>query len=227
VKQAATEQYAASRDAWVTYLAQARLGVVGDYGPVGKHRSPLDHGPLATNMGTERQRAKQRQSWDRAQHGHDSELDAIPDEAPGAHVPGVLSVMVELPQIKDHQMRGAPKIQHAFLAVNDAIRKQYENVPLVDMHIPRQIVASVRGAPDFTINLDEQGHYNQIEEKRRQWLRLRATASHASGKDIYARDHEQHLATENAGKPNVELEAEGLQLLLRELVPSKIKKSLI
>jgi len=226
MKEAARKQSAASRDAWVTYKAQAHLGVVSSYGPVGKQRSPLDTGPLSTNMATEQQRSKQREGWHQSQHGNDDRLETIPRAAPGPYMPGVLSVFADLPEITDQEMKGTPTVRMAILGVNDAIRSQYEKVPLADMHIPRQINANVRGAPDFGINLDENGHYLQIPEPRRLWLKLRATATRA-GSAPYEHDKETQAAKAHANESAVELEHEGLQLLLRELVPTTIDKSVI
>jgi hypothetical protein len=227
VKAAAKKQYAASRDAWITYLAQTELGVVGNYGPVGKHRSPFDDAPPTTNMANERQRDKQRHAWKQSEHGKDDKDAVIPDVAPGFDTRGVLTVFAELPEIEGHQMKGDPSVKLAVLGVNDAIRTQYENVPLAEMQIPRQINAHVRGAPDFTINLDEQGHYLQIAKERRLWLRLRATAAHAYERDLRMRDKEEQVAKENGKESDLEQEYEGLQLLLRELVPTYIRKSLL
>ncbi len=78
------------------------------------------------------------------------------------------------------------------------------------MNIPRQVVAKVDGAPNFTLSFNEKGEHNYLKTKERTWLAARATVGHP----------------ENATKDEWSRSEEGVKLLLRDLAPSPIKKEL-
>jgi hypothetical protein len=126
--------------------------------------------------------------------------------------PGVLEVIATLPEIADGKMNGKPRVEFALLnGVNNKIREQYEGVPLGEMRIPRQVVAKVDAAPDFTLNLDETGFYHYLDPKQRTWLSARAMAA----------------SSENASKDDLSRSNEGIRILLQELVPRSILKSVM
>lgn len=209
MKAASNEQYAATRDAWVSYLAQTKYGARSGGGVV--QESSVNVGNTTTNMSTQEAR-------DRA---NKSAPGFVPSDAPDLNdavhgkAPGVLCVHARLREIDilGLGMNGKPEITLALLnGVNATIREQYEGVPLAAMKIPRQVLAEVDGDPDFVINLDEKGDLgNQVPEKRRRWLVGRATVAHP----------------ENATKSDFEKYEAGLRLLLAELVPTSIKKPLV
>jgi len=212
VKAAAEKQYQASRDAWVSYLAQKRFGSVGEHGPVTK--DSIEVGPTRTDMSTQAQRDRDAKGT----AGYRDATDA-PDYADSARgdAAGVLEVVASLPKITQavsgvdltNVMDGAPTVTIAILnGTNDRIRDQYAGTALADLRIPRQIHAQVDGAPDFTLNLDEQGNSNVLWKQRATWLRLRATVNHP----------------ENATLTDHEKENKGRELLLSELVPDVIFK---
>ena len=145
LERAADEQYAATRDAWLSYLAQSTYG---DW----EHDQADGSRITATNMETQAQRDRE----------NDRLPGWVPSEAPSLEravfgkSPGVLEVAVTLPAINDGTVQGSIEATLAVLdGVNEEIRKQYEGNPLSQIHIPRQIVAS--GAASFTLNLDERG----------------------------------------------------------------------
>ncbi len=214
VKAAAEEQYQATRDAWVAYLAQARFGAVGKHGPVTK--DSVNTGPTRTDMSTQAQRDRDAKGT----IGYRDAADA-PDfrDAAQGDAPGVLEVVAELPRIVQgmpgmdvtNVMEGRPKVMIAILnGVNDTIRKQYEGTSLADMHIPRQVQAKVDGAPDFALNLDEQGNANFVHKPQSTWLQMRATVGHP----------------ENATLGDYDKQARGRELLLGDLVATGIVKKI-
>lgn len=206
VNAAADKQYEATRDAWVSYLAQSKFGAIGRHGPVQK--DSVNVGPTRTNMSSEDQRARTNQG---APGFVPSDAPNLSDAVRG-DAPGVLEVLAKLPAIDGDRMADKPTIEVALLnGVNGTIRKQYEGVPLGEMRIPRQVVAKVDGAPDFTLSLDETGSHNYLDTKQRTWLAARAVVGHP----------------ENASKDDWARSNEGIRLLLQELVPSSIKKSIM
>ncbi len=202
--EAADRQYSASRDAWVSYLAQTKFGAVGKNGAVQK--GDVNVGPTTTNMSTQENRDRTNKSAP----------GFVPERAPELNpvrgTPGVLEVLAELPRIDAaDQMDEKPAVRYATLdGVNSAIREQYEGTPLADMKIPRQVVARVAGGSDFTLNLDEDGHANHLSQHQRRWVVSRAVVGHP-----------ENASKDEWGKFNA-----GLQLLLAELVPDSIRKSI-
>lgn len=96
---------------------------------------------------------------------------------------------------------------HAYLnGVNQLVRSQFVNRPLSTANIPRVIRCRVAGGDDFLIHTNEKGIVFAGGEHP--WLRARAIASRPW----------------NMGKPDVVLAQIGLELLLADLVPSKISK---
>ena len=199
VQAAAEFHYTASLDAWLSYLAQARFGA--------HHAKVMDEdynlvevGP-STNLASEEERER-----------HDVDTDA-PDLVAGfmGVADGVLTAEAKLPAIHMiantgyYGMIGAPEIGRAYLnGVNSIVRKQYRNRPLSDMNIPRVVSCEVADGQTFTIRVNEKGiNFHRGETP---WLRARALAGRPY----------------NMGKSLVELEQIGLDLLLADLVPTKI-----
>lgn len=203
VEAAGESQYVATRDAWVSYLAQTRYGAVGRDGSLTK--ANVNVGATTTNMSTQDRRDQINRSAPGFVPGDAPDLrDAMKGDAPG-----LMGVLASLPGISNHVMRGKPSVEIAFLnGVNGTIRRQYAGVPLAVMNIPRQVVTKVDGAPDFTLNLDERGQSNLLSPKQRTWLAARATVGHP----------------ENATKDEWERSREGMRLLLEELVPRSIEE---
>ena len=157
MKLAAERQYAATRDAWIGYLAQSKLGSV--------ERS-IDHG-----AGPVRTKVTDMSSRDNAS-----------DVLPAAYglAPGVLTVVADLPNIdlERRSMDGATRVRIAFLnGVNATIRDQYAGQPLSAMKIPRHVIAKA-GAFDFTINVDEAGNVGTLTGPQT-WLQSRAFVGEA------------------------------------------------
>lgn len=168
LKAAAHKQKDATRDAWVSYVAQSKFGSK-KYG---------DDDTATTNMDTQEQR-------DRALK-RNPYLE-VPKEAPDAAAaltgdqPGVLTVIARLPKITaDRVMHGEPHVELALLnGVNDENRKAYEDKAFKDLHIPRQLVARVEGdMANFTLNFDETGAVAQLPEEssaQAEWLVARGS----------------------------------------------------
>jgi len=204
VKGAADAHYIATRDAWVSYLAQAKFGAIGKHGLV--HAGDANFGPTTTDLAS----AEHRKKVNEGAEGY-----AIED-APSLFgaivrrdVPGVLEMMVTLPSIESNRMAGTPKVEVAALnGVNQTIRRQYAGKPVGEMHIPRQITAKVEGdRPDFMLSLNEAGGGAYVPQKQASWLRARSLVG----------DH-----PENATKDDYERMEAGIELLLGELVPEAI-----
>ncbi len=165
----------------------------------------MNVGPTTTNMSTQETRDKTNKSAP----------GFVPENAPELNpmdgATGVLEVLVELPAIIGTEMEGRPEVRIAYLdGVNTALRSEYEGMALADMRIPRQITARVAGGANFTLNLDENGQANHLTESQRRWLVARSVVGHP----------------ENASKDEWGKYSAGLQLLLAELVPSSIKKTM-
>jgi hypothetical protein len=198
---AALKHKAATRDAWLGYLAQA------EFGAVGKHGAPRPGESTTTNMRSRESRKK----------SNESAPGFTPENAPDRQAvgrgdaPGVLAVAVELPAIVVDQMSGRPTVNAAVLnGVNEAIRAQYEGASLASANVPRLIVAKVAGQhPDFEIGIDEAGHSTYLNTQQDGWLRARAVVGHP----------------ENFQKDAFAQQQEGLKLLLKDLVPTHIKKN--
>jgi hypothetical protein len=109
-------------------------------------------------------------------------------------------------------MVGGPKIIFANLnGVNDQVRDQYQGKPLAAMNIPRHLVCSPKGEgySDFELSLNEVGEVNHsLKRDERLWLQARAMVDH----------------WEEMNKDESQQAQDGLQLLLRDLVPGHIKK---
>jgi hypothetical protein len=203
LREAARKQYQASRDTWVSYLAQAKFGARSARGPVQPEH--VNVGPTTTNLSTEDTR-------DRTNAGLDRNF--VPADAPSfagavnGEVPGVLSILASLPRITGSHMDGTPQVAAAFLnGVNSTIRNQYQGTPLAQMTIPRHIDARAEGMPDFRVNVDEAGTATLDDRRHGAWLRARAGVDHSESWGASA--HEQQQI--------------GIAKLLRDLVPTKIR----
>lgn len=214
VTAAAAHQYEASRDSWVSYIAQQKFGSEGSSGAKG----------VTTNMSNQSSR-----DGDAARRGgYLSYPKGAPDpkEAVLGHSPGVLTVFVDLPAISRvydvayggapqytaaFEMNGSPKVAAALLSgVNDVVRAQYVERTLAACPIPRQLVARVSGDPDFTINLDEKGKPAHRPSDMK-WLAARAVVA-KPGRSKYD-DDDNHL--------------KGMELLLNEVFLGEIDDKLI
>jgi Domain of unknown function (DUF4157) len=203
IQRAGVEQANATRDAWLSYLAQSKFGT---------NESPNAAGtfdePTTTNMATQEQRDR-------------TNKDApgfVPGDAPSVGAafmgdsPGVLAIGVNLPEIDPNAntMNGTPDVEIAILdGVNKEIRAAYEGRPIGELKTPRHIDARVAGdMSNFVVNLDEAGQQRPwLSSKEGAWLRARATVGHP----------------ENASKDDFEKQEEGLSLLLAELTVEKIR----
>lgn len=185
-------QAAATRDAWVAFLAQSKFGASHSNGKASTNMSPQDR----------------RDDVNHAAPGF------VPATAPNlgdslyGRAPGVLEIVADLPEIGS-TMDGAPSVALAMLdGVNANIRHAYENKALSEVHIPRQVVAHVKGdMPDFTVNLDENGTPTRVSHAQAAWLRARAALEHPELDDLSKKEL-------------------GLKLLLEQLVPSSIRGGL-
>ncbi len=220
---AAGHQYNASRDAWVSYVAQQRFGSVsskvGPLATVGTRAPWIDVGEVTTNMTNQSTRDRDR--------SHPSGALTTPRQAPDwgdaaiGDSPGVLTLVVDLPAITrtygttygglprptaEFEMQGVPSVALAILnGVNDTVRKQYVGQSLAASRIPRQIVARVSGGANFTLNLDEKGHVAQRPADIK-WLASRAVIEKPERWTFD--DEDNHVR--------------GIQLLLKDLVPVEI-----
>lgn len=208
VVESADKQYEASRDSWVSYLAQSKFGAIGSRGGA-VQPDVTDAGSTTTNM-TDRARRKQTNK-----HAP----GFVPEEAPDLRkaiqgdADGVLVVAVQLPAIlAGLQMTGRPKVEYAFLnGVNGALRAQYENRPLGSLHIPRQLAVRIDGETQgFELGINEKGELGGIPRAGglHDWLVARSTVAHP----------------ENASKTDFGKVIEGTRLLLDELVAPSIRK---
>jgi hypothetical protein len=193
--QAADAQYAACRDAWVSYLAQDTLGA---------GESNTD-GTRTTNMTTTAQRTRVNRVAP----------NFVPSKGPepvgvfGGGTPGVLFVCAVLPDINPvgMQMNGKPTVVASLNGVNGTVRQQYVGRAVADMHIPRQVIGLVGSwYASFTLNLDEEGNTGFMTPEQAGWLRARAVAEDAN----------------NATLDPLSQRMLGLELLLRELVPTSV-----
>lgn len=139
--------------------------------------------------------------------------DGTADMSPGEHehgrathsgliAMGVDRGVLEADVMLYDDVKAEPTAYRALLnGVNDAIRKQYEHVPLASVKIPRVLVCSVRGdMSDFTVNVDESGGMHLVHGSG-EWLEARARAENADAKNV-SRHEQQRI---------------GLDLLLRDL----------
>ena len=202
---AAGRQYDASRDAWVSYLAQTKYGAVGAFGTYEPAMGP-EVMSQTTNMMTQ----PTRDAANVPAPGFIPPVAPSFADAARGHAPGVLVVMCKLPAIRDRVMEGRPTVKLALLnGVNKAIRDQYSGQSLSNIHIPRHIDADVEGAPNFTVNLDESDAPTTLSPRERPWLVARAMAAGVAvpvGEAEHARL--------------------GLRLLLDDLVTGEIRKQL-
>lgn len=180
----------AARDAWVSSLAQEAFGSVEQ--PDGTKttdvRSTEDH---------------QDDFW---KEGKGSPLDGGPGWQNQGE--GMLNVAVNLPDISNGQIQGAPKITWCMLhGVNAAVRSQYAGKPLSQSSIPRYIEAYPDEHEDFSASLDEKGQVAMFpgSKKTRAWLAQR-----------------QLLETPNSTDDEMVLAFDGLKLLLNELIPGVV-----
>ncbi len=188
MRQAGEAQAAACRDAWLAYLAQARFGKNASDGAT----NMMDASERKTNM-----------AW--ATKSIPTRAPALADTIQG-NVPGVLVVKASLPAIDPTHARGdKPEVEYAVInGVNEELRAAYAGQPLSQSHIPRQIVAKVAGdLPGFTLNINEAGHVQGIDE--RAWLMARGA----------------HVQNEARGETSF---MKGVEALLAELHPSHIDK---
>jgi hypothetical protein len=158
---AADKQHDASRDAYVSALAQAKFGQLPSH----------DHS-VVTNMHAQ----SERDAANRRAPGNE------PDDAPSLidamhrRTPGVLEVWVELPDRDRSGMDRMPHVKFALLnGVNHVVREQYNHRPLSSCRIPRQVKAHVpHSGSSFVLNVDEQGEIAAIDHP--EWLQARAFA---------------------------------------------------
>jgi hypothetical protein len=168
MKGAAAEQYAVSRNAWVSYLAQSSYGSFGRAG-----------GQVTTNMTTDAVRARVNERAPDVVPNH----DPTPMDALVGNKRGVLTVIAHASGFgPDGHDQRAPRVEYAFLAgVNSGIRKQYGYSYLEDCPIPRQVSVSIdpigrsRGFSSFVANVDETGNLQGLEGEPR-WLEANANA---------------------------------------------------
>lgn len=204
--EAANHYYLAVRNAWLTYLAQARYGV--------RHSKAIDENYDIVDIGptTDLTPSGQREVSNSLRPGSHTTTDS-PDEAAAflGVAEGVLIVSAELPAIRAIEdsgyvgMAGRATITHAYLnGANKIIRDQFVGLPLAAANIPRVIVCNVAGGADFTVRVNEKGI--AFSGRENPWIRARAIAAQPW----------------NMGRPEAELEQIGLDLLLTDLVPTKI-----
>ncbi len=207
--QAADFHYVASRDAWVTYLAQMKYGV--------RHSKAIDENYDIIDLGptTDLTPSSQREADNQRRPGNHSTTDS-PDKAEAflGVAPGVLTVQAELPAIPMigdtgyYGMSGTTTVTHAYLnGVNEIIRDQYKGKPLSSARVPRVIMCHVSSGEDFTVRINEQGVVFGGGDDA-EWLRRRA---------IVGRPQDMAM-------PDVVLKQIGLDLLLADLVPQRILK---
>ena len=209
VELAGKEQYGIARDAWLAYLAQARYGV-GQSTAIDE-----DGASVATGVWTDMTSTEVRAERNADMPGRYA-VDGGPDvgEAVFGSAKGVLTVIAELPEVVDiggglYGMDGVPRIAFAYLnGVNGRIRDQFVGKPLVEANVPRLIHCRVSGGADFEIRLNEQGL--QFGRTGTSWLASRATVGHP----------------QNVGKDEASLRSTGLDLLLRELIPTSFTKGI-
>jgi hypothetical protein len=207
---AADVHYIKSRDAWITYLAQMRFGVL--------HSKALDENYDIVDLGptTDLIPTSEREVSNELHPGMHSTTDS-PDLAQSllgmAH--GVLSLAAKLPAIREldgsgyYGMSGAPRITNAYLnGVNEIIRQQFVGKPLSLAHIPRVVRCEVEDGEDFEIRINEKGLI--FSGRENPWIRARAIV----GKPW------------NVGQPAAVLEQLGVDLLLADLVPPFIEKGI-
>jgi hypothetical protein len=148
---AAANHVIAARDAWVTYIAQAKFG----------------------SMATQEMRDETNARVPGWMPEHEPSLEA----ATVGEADGVLEIEARLPDIRENRMQGTPKVRLALLnGINEATRSTYQNRPLSSMSIYRQIRCSVEGdMPDFTLNINEHsGNVGWLRYAKAEWLRARA-----------------------------------------------------
>jgi len=200
VKVAAVAQQNATRDAWVSYLAQGKYGSVGKRG----------HDGALAESSTTNMMPQERRDW-----ANKGAPDSVPDHAPEVtdamlgNAPGVLFLGTRLPNISNNKMDGTPEVGEAILnGVNGELRSHYTGA-VASLRIPRQIIGNSEGRfPLFTINLDENGATGSIGHKESAWLRARATVGRP----------------ENNDKDDFDKKTEGLNLLLEELRVAKVPR---
>jgi hypothetical protein len=200
---AAEKQFEASRDAWVSYLAQTKYGEI-------EHQPAADGtgSRVTTNMTNQEQRERTNASAPGFVPMHAPDIN----DALFGRAPGVLSVLVELPEIAASTMKGEVTVKAAFLnGVNEDVRSQYEHKALGDLNIPRHVTARVRGdAPNFSFNLDEDGNVFGPAKAQSTWLRDRAVV-----------EHPEHETLDGLQRQSI-----GTQMLIHETVVDDIKKGL-
>lgn len=153
---AVSEHGHAVRDAWLSYLAQQKVGRVD------KH----------TNMNDNTQRmlahVDDPASWV-------GEAPSILSQSLG-NAPGILMVTAGLPSIYGGFMTGSPRIIKSSVdGVNQEIRSEYEHKPLAENKVPRLISALVADGTQFTLRLDEGGTLaGPADPVAEMWLAKRA-----------------------------------------------------
>lgn len=199
MKIAGSRQRNASRDAWLTYLAQTKFGTVNS--------RRLDEGGEVVEVGrtTDLSSEKDRDDSSLAPNAVTAMLGAAP---------GVLSIRVALPSLQPlggtrmYGMVGMPRVIAAYLnGTNDAIRQQYVGQPMSTVKIPRTLTCETAdGHSPFVVSVNEAGVV--FGDANNRWLRDRATVGRP----------------QDLGDDPVTLAGRGLDLLLAEIVPMRIVK---
>jgi hypothetical protein len=181
-KEVEDAQYVATRDAWVSYIAKS------------EKLSPIQ---AAIQQGQTKEERLQMQ---------------LGGEIAGAAMgggKGKLQVYAKLPRILGQEegnlMDGKPDISTAVLnGVNEAMRSQYEDKTLAEIHIPRQIICDPKGMDNFVVNVAEDGATEHLGGEA--WLKHRAVSGYGSKKE------------EDGTVPA------GIQLLLEDLRLGSVKR---
>jgi hypothetical protein len=156
LRAAAQQHYDHARNAFLSYLAQQRLGANSDG---------------TTDMRTQ----DRRDDANRAAPGWAKPNAPSPEDVLMGRLHGVLEVRAELPAIRFGHMDRHPTVTYAVLnGTNSTIRDQFAGVSLSQSRIPRQIIASVDDGTTFTLNIDESNNVTGLRHAESSWLRARA-----------------------------------------------------
>jgi hypothetical protein len=167
LSKAAEFQYAASRDAYVAFLAQSKYGTV----------RAAPGAAATTNLANQETRDKANAGTGPMIPFYSPERVAPPkapeaNDAVSGKAPGILTVVADLPLIVRGQQAGKPSVSVAILNdVPRAVASQYEGKSLAELRIPRLVRARVIPVDGFVLNIDEAGTLQASDNKGRAWLR--------------------------------------------------------